>query len=358
MSLEWASLITRSLSGEGLSREEAQAILTLPDDQVPEALQAAFEVRKVYWGKRVKICVLQNARSGLCPEDCHYCSQSSVSKAKIDKYRLLPVEELVDGARRAFEAGAKRYCMVTSGRGPTDADIAHFCETARTITQRYPLELCVSLGIMTEAQARQLRASGIGWVNHNLNTSERYYATICTTHTYQDRVDTLLNVKKAGLQTCSGGIVGMGETDEDILDMLYAIRSLQIDSVPINFLHPIGGTPMESYRFLNPLKCLKVLCVTRFLNPASDIRAAGGREVNLRSVQALVLYPANSIFVEGYLTTSGQQAQEAQQMIRDLGFEIEPQPVVSAPGGVSEANNGGEVEHGGGEAGQGTGRLS
>ncbi len=338
MNLDWSSLIRRSLSGEGLSRDEAQAILTLPDDRVPEALQAAFEVRKVSWGKRVKICVLQNARSGLCPEDCHYCSQSSVSRAKIDKYRLLPVDELVDGARRAFEAGAKRYCMVTSGRGPTEADIAHFCEAARTITPRYPLELCVSLGIMTEAQAKQLKESGIGWVNHNLNTSERYYATICTTHTYQDRVETVLNVKKAGLQTCCGGIVGMGETDEDILDMLYAIRSLQINSVPINFLHPIGGTPMESYEFLTPLKCLKVLCLTRLLNPTSDIRAAGGREVNLRSVQALVLYPANSIFVEGYLTTSGQQAQEAHQMIQDLGFEIEPQSVVSAPGQIRPVN--------------------
>ena len=320
--VDWSSFVERSLNGQALTREESRAILTLPDEQAPEALQAAFEVRKVTWGKRVKVCMLQNARSGLCPEDCHYCSQSSLSKANIEKYRLLSVERLLDGARRAFEANATRYCMVTSGRGPTDADIEHFCEATRQITQRYPLEICVCLGIMSEAQARMLKGAGVGWVNHNLNTSLRFYPEICATHTYQDRVNTVRNVKKAGLMTCSGGIVGMGETDDDILDLAYAVRELEINSVPVNFLHPIAGTPMGSYRFLTPLKCLKVLCLFRFLNPTSDLRAAGGREVNLRSLQALALYPANSIFVEGYLTTPGQQVKEARQMIEDLGFEV------------------------------------
>ena len=327
-SLDWPSLIRRSLAGEALTREEARAILGLPDERVTEALNAVFEVRKAHWGKRVKICVLQNARSGLCPEDCHYCSQSSVSTAKIDKYMLLPIDQLVDGAKRAFDAGATRYCMVTSGRGPGQADIDHLCEATRQIKSQYPpMEICVSLGLLSEEQARRLKEAGVGWVNHNLNTSERYYPQICTTHTYQDRIETLRHVKSAGLMTCSGGIVGMGETDDDILDLAYAIRELAIDSVPINFLHPIGGTPMESFRHLTPIKCLKVLCLFRFLNPKSEIRAAGGREVNLRSLQPLALYPANSIFVEGYLTTPGQQHQEAHRMIEDLGFEIEPQEV-------------------------------
>ena len=322
--LDWSSVVERSLNGKALPREESRAILTLPDEQVPDALQAAFAVRQVSWGKRVKICVLQNARSGLCPEDCHYCSQSLISKAKIEKYRLLPIERLLDGARRAFEANAKRYCMVTSGRGPSESDIEHFCEATRRIKERYPLEICVCVGIMSEAQARTLKEAGVGWVNHNLNTSSRFYPEVCTTHTYQDRVNTVRNVKHAGLMTCSGGIVGMGETDDDILDLAYALRELEVDSLPVNFLHPIAGTPMETYRFLTPWKCLKVLCLFRFLNPKSDLRAAGGREVNLRSLQALALYPANSIFVEGYLTTPGQQAREAQQMIEDLGFEVEP----------------------------------
>ncbi len=323
MTLDWSSLTERSLSGEEITREEARAILNLPDGEVPAALQAAFEVRKVHFGKRVKICVLQNARSGLCPEDCHYCSQSSLSSAKIDKYPLMSKEQLLDGARRAFDARATRYCMVTSGRGPSDEEIEHFCEVTREIKKALPLEICICLGILSEAQARKLKEAGVGWVNHNLNTSERYYPEICTTHTYQDRVNTVMNVRKAGLMTCSGGIIGMGETDEDILDLAYAARGMRMDSIPVNFLHPIKGTPMEAFKFLTPMKCLKVLCLFRFLNPTSEIRAAGGREVNLRSVQALALYAANSIFVEGYLTTPGQQAQEAQQMIEDMGFEVE-----------------------------------
>jgi biotin synthase len=321
--MDWPSVIARSLGGAALARDEAAAVLALPDEQLPQALQAAYAVRKAHYGKRVKVCVLQNARSGLCPEDCRYCSQSSVSKATINKYRLLPVEQLLDGAQRAHEAKAKRYCMVTSGRGPTDADIRHLCEAARAITRRYPVELCVSIGLLSEAQARALKEAGIGWVNHNLNTSERFHPEICTTHTYQDRLSTVRNVKRAGLKTCSGGIIGMGETDEDILDLGYALRELAVDSLPVNFLHPVPGTPLAAQRALTPLKCLKVLCLFRFLNPTSDIRAAGGREINLRSLQALALYPANSIFVEGYLTTPGQQPQEATRMIEALGFEVE-----------------------------------
>jgi len=322
--LDRSSIVQRSLAGEPLTREEGLAILTLPDDEVPGLLQAAFDVRKAHFGRRVKICVLQNARSGLCPEDCHYCSQSSVSEAEIDKYPLMAKETLLDGARRACEAGAKRYCMVTSGRGPSDEDIERFCEVARAIKRAFPLEICLSVGILSEAQARRLKEAGVGWVNHNLNTSERYYPEICTTHTYQDRIDTVRNVHRAGLLTCSGGIIGMGETDEDILDLAFTCRELRMDSIPVNFLHPIKGTPMEAFRFLTPMKCLKVLCFFRLLNPASEIRAAGGREVNLRSVQPLALYAANSIFVEGYLTTPGQQAVEAQRMIEEMGFEVEP----------------------------------
>jgi biotin synthase len=330
----------RALAGEGLSREEASALLAWPDDGLLELLHAAFQVRRAHYGRRVKICVLQNARSGLCPEDCHYCSQSIVSTAPIKKYPMLPVDELVDGARRACEAGAKRYCMVTSGRGPNDGDIEHLCEAARQIKRRHPVELCVSLGLMSETQAVQLKAAGIGWVNHNLNTSRRHHEQICTTHTYEDRLATIRNVRRAGLQTCSGGIIGMGETDEDIVDVALALRELAVDSLPINFLHPIEGTPFAGYRHLTPTRCLKVLCLVRFLNPRSDIRAAGGREVNLRSLQALALYPANSIFVEGYLTTPGQAAEAAQQMVRDLGFEVEAAEAADSCGaepGVSVA---------------------
>ena len=214
--------------------------------------------------------------------------------------------------------------MVRSGRGPVDEEIEHFCQVTREIKQELSLEICLCLGLLNETQARKLKEAGVGWVNHNLNTSERYHPEICSTHTYQDRVETVRNVRNAGLMTCSGGIVGMGETDEDVLDLAFACREMRMDSIPVNFLHPIKGTPMEGFQHLTPMRCLKILCLFRFLNPASEIRAAGGREVNLRSFQAMSLYPANSIFVEGYLTTPGQEADEALKMITDMGFEIEP----------------------------------
>jgi biotin synthase len=172
-------------------------------------------------------------------------------------------------------------------------------------------------------KAQKLKSAGVGWVNHNLNTSERFYSEICKTHTYQDRLQTIQAVKEAGLSTCSGGIVGMGETDEDILDLAFATRDLDLDSIPINFLHPIDGTPLKDAEYLDPVKGLLALSLFRFLNPKKEVRAAGGREFNLKNMQRFVIYPANSIFIEGYLTTPGQQANEARRMIEEMGFEVE-----------------------------------
>ncbi|MGH8010677.1 MAG: biotin synthase BioB, partial [Candidatus Binatia bacterium] len=251
--------------------------------------------------------------------------QSAISTAPIDKYRLLSPEQLLAGARKAAAAGARRYCMVTSGRGPSDRDIEHLSEATRAIKSEFPtLEICLSLGLMNEGQARLLKAAGVGWVNHNLNTSRRFYPEICTTHTYDDRVETVQNVKRAGLSTCSGGILGMGENDEDIIELSYTVRALEIDSIPVNFLHPIAGTPLGERRDFAPTKGLKALCLMRFLNPRSEIRMSAGRELYLGSWGGLALYPANSIFVEGYLTTPGQQATEAQRLIEEAGFEVEP----------------------------------
>lgn len=320
----FSALAQQSLAGTALSRTEALAVLQSEDGHLPELLQAALTVREQFFGRKVKICLLQNARSGLCPEDCHYCSQSAISTAEINKYRLLSTDQLLAGARKAVEAGARRYCMVTSGRGPSDRDIAQLGESVRTIKREFPdLEICLSLGLMNEPQARQLKEAGVGWINHNLNTSRRFYPEICSTHTYDDRVETVQNVKRAGLSTCSGGIIGMGENDEDILDLAYATRELEIDSIPVNFLYPIAGTPLEERRDVMLTKGLKTLCLMRFLNPRSEIRMAAGRELYLGTWGGLALYPANSIFVEGYLTTPGQQAHAARQLVEDAGFEVQ-----------------------------------
>src|SRR5947207_5337374 len=219
----------RALADEPLPRDEALAVLESPDGDLPPVLSAAYAVRARYFGRRVKLCVLNNARSGLCPEDCGYCSQSAVSTADIPRYRLRPVPELVAAARDAVARGARRYCMVVSARGPSAADIAHFERAARAIRAELPaLELCVSLGILGDGQAEALRAAGVDFVNHNLNTSRRFYPAICTTHTYDDRLATVERAKRAGLAACSGVIVGMGETHDDLVDVAAAFAVLRV----------------------------------------------------------------------------------------------------------------------------------
>ncbi|HKA31642.1 MAG TPA: biotin synthase BioB [Candidatus Binatia bacterium] len=323
MSMDYDNLADKSLRGELLAREEMQAVLDAPDTDLPELLAAAFKVRRKYFGKRVQIHMLMNAKSGLCPEDCHYCSQSSVSHAPIDKYPFLSKDKLIDGALKAKAAGAVRFCIVNSGRGPTAKEIQDICGVVREIKSRVDINICCSLGLMDEEKIETLKEAGVERINHNLNTSERHHPNICTTHTYADRVETVSNVKSVGLSSCCGGIVGMGETDDDLIDLAVSLRKLGVDSIPINFLHPIDGTPFEGVKTLTPQRCLKILCMFRFVNPDKELRVGGGREINLRSLQPLSLYPANSLFVNGYLTTPGMETSETHKMIADMGFEIE-----------------------------------
>ncbi|MGH7843936.1 MAG: biotin synthase BioB [Candidatus Binatia bacterium] len=320
--MDYEVLADKALSGQILEREEMLAVLNAPDERLPELLQAAFRVRHHFWGKKVQIHVLKNIKSGLCPEDCHYCSQSSISKAPIDRYPILPKETLLEGAFKAKDAGAVRYCMVASGRGPTDRETDQVAAVVQEIKRQVPINICACLGLLNESKAKVLKQAGVERVNHNLNTSRRYHPKICTTHTYDDRVATVNTVREAGMSTCCGGIMGMGETQEDIIDWAVALRELNVDSIPVNFLHAIPGTPLEILHEVTPQRCLKILCLVRFINPCKEVRVGGGREVNLRSLQPLSLYPANSLFVNGYLTTPGQRASDAHQMIADLGFEI------------------------------------
>jgi biotin synthase len=200
--------------------------------------------------------------------------------------------------------------------------VDHVCDVVRKIKAELGLHVCACLGPLKPQQAERLAAAGVDRINHNLNTSRRYYADICTTHTYQDRLDTLRVVRDSGMELCSGLIVGMGETQSDLLDVVFELQELRVESIPVNFLHAIDGTPLGATHELNPRECLRVLCLLRFAHPKVEIRIAGGREVNLRSMQALGLYPANSMFVSDYLTTKGQSPEEDYAMIRDLGFEV------------------------------------
>lgn len=311
----------KALIAEPLTRDEAISVLSIEQDDMLVLLQAAYEVRRKFVGKSVQVQMLMNAKSGHCTENCHYCSQSCVSKAAIEKYPLKDVDELINGAKCAKEKNAVRYCMAMSGVKYSDELIRKLADSIRQIKATVDIQLCCSLGFLTEKQAVMLKEAGLNRVNHNLNTSRAHYKNICQTHTYDQRLSNLMLCKSIGLELCCGGLIGVGETKEDIVDLLFALKELQPDSIPINFLIPIKGTPFENEgNYLTPFYCLKTLCLARFLIPKADIRAAGGREFRLRSLMPLVLYPANSIFVSGYLTTSGQVTDEGLQMISDMGF--------------------------------------
>lgn len=320
---DWRQYAQKALNGELLTKEEALSVLRADDDEVLPILQAAFQVRKHYYGKKVKLNMIINAKSGLCPEDCGYCSQSIVSTAPIQKYTMLDKETLLAGAREAMNRKAGTYCIVASGKGPTPKELDQVIEAVKEIRATMPLKICACLGILSEEQAQRLAEAGVHRYNHNLNTSKENYPKITSTHTYDQRVETVESVKKTGMSPCSGVIIGMGESDEEIVEMAYALRELDADSIPINFLNAIPGTPLEKYGRTAPMKCLKVLALFRFICPSKEIRVAGGREVNLRTLQPISLYAANSVFVGDYLTTQGQDVSLDHQMIEDLGFEIE-----------------------------------
>ncbi|SFD63224.1 biotin synthase [Paenibacillus catalpae] len=321
--MQWQSLAEKALSGECLTLEEGLAVLEADNDEVLLIMNAAFAVRKHFYGKKVKLNMIINAKSGLCPEDCGYCSQSIVSTAPVAKYTLLDKETLLAGAREAMARKAGTYCIVAAGKGPTDKELNQVVDAVREIRETMPLKICACLGILKGDQAERLAEAGVHRYNHNLNTSKANYPSITTTHTYDQRVETVERVKMHGMSPCSGVIIGMGETDQEIVEMAYALRELDADSIPINFLNAIPGTPLEHASRTPAMKALKVLALFRFICPSKEIRVAGGREVNLRSLQSLSLYAANSLFVGDYLTTAGQEVSADHQTIEDLGFEIE-----------------------------------
>ena len=319
---KWQAMAERVLAGGALDRDEARAILESSDLELLDVLAAAWRVRHHHFGNSVQLFFLMNAKSGLCPEDCGYCSQSKVSDAEIPRYNLLSAPKLLEAAKLAAERQSKTFCIVISARGPSEREIDFVCKIVPEIKQQYDLNICACLGLLTPEQAKRLAEAGVDKVNHNLNTSERFYSEICTTHTYADRLATLEACRSAGLQLCSGGIMGMGETHDDLIDMAMELRDMHVESIPLNFLNSIDGTPLEGTNKLSPRDCLRALAMMRLVNPASEIRIAGGREIHLGSLQPLGLYAANSMFVGDYLTTKGQLPEADYKMIEEMGFVI------------------------------------
>jgi biotin synthase len=319
----WDILAEKALQKIAPTLEEAKQVLLAPKEETLSIVHAAYKVRRHFHDNKVRIHVLQNAKSGACPEDCGFCSQSSKYTTPAAQYPMMEVEELVEGARKAKAAGAWKYCMVTATRGPSTRDLDVICEATRRIKSEIGVKVCTSLGILTAEKAKRLAEAGVDRFNHNLETSDRLYNKVVSTHKYEDRVQTTRYAKEAGMEVCSGGIVGMGEEIDDVIQLCYALREVGATSVPVNFLDPRPGTPFAHLPKVDPYYALRVLSLFRFVHPDVDVRAAGGREVTFRSLQPLVLYVANSIFTNGYLTTGGQGQDADHQMIKDMGLVAE-----------------------------------
>ncbi|WP_237224870.1 biotin synthase BioB [Rothia nasisuis] len=320
---DFSAIADRVLTGEPATRSEALAALAATDAQTFALVDAAARLRRHYFGNTVKVNYLVNLKSGLCPEDCTYCSQRLGSEADVLKYSWIKADEAVKQAGYGIAGGASRVCMVASGKGPTDRDVERVATMVEGLKEEHPqVEVCACLGILKDGQADRLKQAGVDAYNHNLNTSEDHYADICTTHTYADRLATVDKAQSAGLSACSGLIVGMKETDEQLVDAIFALRDLGGDSIPVNFLMPFEGTPLAGTWELTPMRCLRILAAVRLVAPEKELRMAGGREMHLRSLQPLALHVVNSLFLGDYLTSTGQSALDDLRMIRDGGFVV------------------------------------
>lgn len=289
-----------------------------------QLIAEAEKLRRKYKGDNVGIHILTNARSGNCSQDCAYCAQSCRSNADIDKYRWVSDEKLFKDNDFVNKNHLARHCIGLSGMKFTDDEILELAERIKTM-KATGTHLCCSIGFLTEKQARILKDAGLDRINHNLNTSRSYYSHICSTHTFDQRVKNIKMLQSIGFEICSGGIIGMGESKEDIVDMLLELKEINPEAIPINFLLPIKGTPFENVdtSILTPNYCLKVLCLARLLVPQADIRCAAGREIYFKGDEKRLLSVVNSIFASGYLTEDGQGIKDTIKAITDAGFTYE-----------------------------------
>jgi biotin synthase len=323
MTAHFDQLADRILAGGSATEDDALAVLRADDTELMHVVAAAGRLRRRHFGNTVKVNYLVNLKSGLCPENCGYCSQALGSTAPILKYSWLSTDAALEQASAGLRGGATRVCMVSSGRGPSDRDIDKVTAMTEALKGEHPdVEVCACLGLLKEGQAERLKAAGVDAYNHNINTAASHHDTIVQTHTYDDRVDTIGKAKSAGLSPCSGLIAGLGESDEHLVEALFALKALDADSIPVNFLMPFDGTPYENTWELTPIRAVLILAMARFVCPDSEIRIAGGREMHLRTLQALALQVANSIFLGDYLTSEGQEARADLELLRDSGFVV------------------------------------
>ncbi|MBM4274993.1 MAG: biotin synthase BioB [Deltaproteobacteria bacterium] len=304
--------------------EDWQAIFGLDWPGLWPVLGEASRLRERRFGRQVSFCVIINAKSGLCSEDCAYCSQSVKAKTEIPKYPLLDQDKMVEAAEHAAAAGAARFSLVTSGKGITNPrEQAAILQTAEAIRRRVPVRLCASLGIVDGVFLRELKAAGVSRFHHNLESAASFFSQVCTTHTFQDRVATIEAAKTAGLEVCVGGIFGMGESVAQRWEMAQAIKELGADAIPLNFLHPLEGTRLAHRPLLTPREALQIIAAFRLFFPDRSLIVCGGRQVTLKSLAPLIFAAgADSLMTGDYLTTKGRLPEDDRQLLADLGLEL------------------------------------
>jgi biotin synthase len=304
--------------GDAFSHEDACKLTQLPEKDTMDLLFCAHKIKKMRRQEETILCSIINAKSGFCSEDCAFCAQSAHHRTEIKTYPLLDEEEIVKSAIELERRGATRYSMVTSGYMLKDEELDVICKSANAIHKQTALTVCASLGMLTEATARRLAEGGIAVYHHNLETARSFFGSVCTTHNYDEDIETVKLAKAAGMKVCSGGILGLGETWEQRVELAFTLKELDVDGIPINFLNPIAGTRMEDRPLLKPLEALKCIAIFRFINPDKNILICGGREVTLRDYQSwAMLAGANGLMIGNYLTTQGRNIKMDIDMVKD-----------------------------------------
>lgn len=308
------------LSGKKITKEVA---LSLVDEDVEELSKAANEIRIKYCGNVFDICTIINAKSGRCSENCKFCAQSSFYNTNAESYSLLDTEEIVKQAKYNDNRGVLRYSLVTAGKRLTDDELGQAVESIKVVKEKTNIEVCISMGLLNEEQYKKLKEAGVTRVHNNLETSKSNFINVCTTHSFEDKVKAINAAKSAGLGVCSGGIMGLGETMEDRIDMAISLRNLGVKSVPVNMLNPIKGTPFENNKILTNNDMRKIVAIFRFILPDASIRLAGGRGLLEDKGRACFLSGANAAISGDMLTTSGISIETDLAMIDELGYKVE-----------------------------------
>ena len=321
MNEKLAQIAKDVLAGKIIDRDEIEYLFSL-DDNLPDLLYWANEIRQKFFGNKIKICSIVPGRLGGCNQDCKFCAQSSRYETAFQETKTLTDEQILDAARQAKQKGVPNFGVVYSGKTISEKELARLEKLIPKIKNQIGINVCGGFGIIDYDQAARLKKAGLSRYNHNLETSRNHFKNIVTTHDYNMRIETVKAAKKAGLGLCTGGIFGIGEIDADRIDMALELRELDVDMVPMNFLHPIEGTPLADMLAMQPMEILRLIALYRFILPKAGIKVAGGRVLNLRDTQSWIFYAgATSILSGNYLTTTGRAVEEDLQMIKDLGLE-------------------------------------